>query len=318
MRDGARRTPFTTFNLCYKGAVTGMTYSQVTGTGKGKQTPTWKLSHKNRTVQIWSTFLGAVAPTDRLDLPLILCCDATCGSGVAWKTTQLLVLDLSSRVFRSDQFSLLSPGNHRVLESIHSERQMCRNKADLEIKWLPSLVISDENCSFSQWFINNCLFSALSSAVLKSKNGRSAIFSPINTTIHECTHALNTNLCTLTHACTHTHTVFWFFFSFLNCGRDQSHARSVQIKLSRRTKRQDFTSRVWFETRLPGIPNSFVLGPNSFVDCCCSDGLTFHWRALPFLSKHLHSQSCCSPRIQGARKLMCRGKACGSCLDMIQ
>lgn len=182
MCDGARRTPFTTFNLCYKGAVTGMTGSQATRSGEHvKMEP-----QKNASVQ-----------ERRADLALVLRGAATRPSGAPDTAAGV---DASPR---SVDLISWKPPRPRVA-SVH----VCGTRADAEDAWLPSLLISDEKRSFSQSFINNCLFSARLSAVLKSKNGRSAIFfSPVNTTTHECTHALNTNLRTLTHAHTHAHTV---------------------------------------------------------------------------------------------------------------
>lgn len=79
-------------------------------------------------------------------------------------------------------------------------------------------------------------------------------------------HMRPTQTCVHSHTHTLTQCPDFFLFIFLNRGRDLSHAGSVRMKLSRRTKRRDFASRVWRETRLPGIPNRSVLGPNPFLD----------------------------------------------------
>lgn len=64
--------------------------------------------------------------------------------------------------------------------------------------------------------------------------------------------------------------------------------------------------------RLPGVPQGSVLGPIPFLVGCRSVALTSRWSAPPFLLRRLRWQSWCSPRSQGAWKLTCKGKACGT------
>lgn len=115
------------FNVCYRGAVTRMTRSQVSRTGEGKQMkPQLNCSDVKRLPRGPPRQTG---PSSGAPL--------RCHLGAE----QLLPLDLSSGVLRSDSFSLAPPG-----------AKADRSQAP------PSVVVSDENRSVSQSFINNCLF----------------------------------------------------------------------------------------------------------------------------------------------------------------